>query len=103
MDPDDRVIGDTQNVFFVPDYERLWYVGLGAIERAKLAKDARASLLLWTRALKLWTAYVEQTDVHDRWLPLARAHMERARIEKAHAAKRAANLPKAQREEQIGL
>jgi len=89
MDSSDQIIGDRVGVFFVPAYERLWYLALGSAERARQAADARTALAFWQRTESLWASYVAQADPKDRWARLARAHLDRARTERALAEKRA--------------
>jgi tetratricopeptide (TPR) repeat protein len=84
-----RFIGDTQKVFFVPSYERYWYLAMGYTEDAKQAPDARHAAREWATAEFLWTKYVSQATSKDRWVPLARAHLERAHAERVSAEKRA--------------
>ena len=75
-------------VFFSPEREKDWYVALGFTEYAKEAEDARAAATWWERAEGCWREYVEDVKAHtaqDRWVELARA-----RFERAHAARLAA-------------
>jgi len=88
MDSSDQIIGDRVGVFFVPAYERLWYLALGSAERARSASDARTALAFWQRTEALWASYVAQADPKDRWSRLGRAHLDRARSERALAEKR---------------
>jgi tetratricopeptide (TPR) repeat protein len=89
MDPEERYIGNTTTVFFVPEYDRHWYLGLGRTERARQAAEARTAAFLWTKAEEEWAGYVTEADPKDRWLPLARAHLARVRAERAQAERRA--------------
>jgi tetratricopeptide (TPR) repeat protein len=84
-----RFINDTEKVFFVPSYERYWYLALGYTEDAKQAPDARHAAKEWATVEYLWLKYVAQATPHDRWVPLARAHLERAHSERVAAEKRA--------------
>jgi tetratricopeptide (TPR) repeat protein len=92
--PVGSIIGDPVNVFFVPDYERAYYIGLGLAEHAKQAKDRRTESLLWAKTASVWQAYVRgaegwnqsHKDRPDRWLPLARTHLARAERERERAA-----------------
>jgi tetratricopeptide (TPR) repeat protein len=88
LDTDMREIRSGPNVFFAPERERFWYVALGFTEYAKEAPDAKTSALLWHRAEGCWKEYVADVRAKtapDRWVDLARA-----RLEKAHAARLAA-------------
>jgi tetratricopeptide (TPR) repeat protein len=90
MDPDEQIVGRDPNVFFVPAYERLWYLALGRAEEAKQAPNAHVAARRWAEVERYWRQYVTAADAHDRWLPLARAHLDRARLERIAADKRAA-------------
>lgn len=84
QDPDERIIGDEESVFFVPRYERDWYFGLGRAEHAKQEPEPRAAYRRWLMVEQTWADYVSKTTSNDRWLPLARAHL--AAAEKARTA-----------------
>lgn len=43
MDPGEALIGHGQNVFFVPAYERLWYLALGATAHAREETEPTAA------------------------------------------------------------
>lgn len=83
MDPDEALIGRGPNVFFVPPYERLWYLALGAIVHAEDARETNAAAAAWARVEQLWEAYIAQAKATDRWVPLARAHLAKAKREHA--------------------
>jgi hypothetical protein len=88
LDTDMHEIRGGPNVFFAPERERYWYVALGFTEFAKEAPDAKTAALLWRRAEGCWrdyTADVRAKAENDRWIDLARA-----RLEKAHSARLAA-------------
>ncbi len=95
LDPKEAIIGDTTDVFFVPEYERQWYFGLGAAARARNAKDPRVAVRGWAQAEARWSTYLAEAEraTSDRWVALARAHRDRARIEKAAAQRRAGKAP----------
>ncbi|MDB4993078.1 MAG: hypothetical protein JWM74_510 [Myxococcaceae bacterium] len=96
MDTGLVLISHGQNVFFVPPYERLWYIALGTTVEAKAATDPRKALGYWQQVEELWTSYVEQAergDPKERWLPRARAHRDQAHAERVAAEKRAAKAP----------
>jgi hypothetical protein len=95
LDPDERILGGP-GVFFVPEYERFWYLGLAGIEHAAQSKDARAASIAWERAERQWAAYLsgaEKATPPDPWLPIARAHLAKCRAERLNAQKRAGKLP----------
>jgi tetratricopeptide (TPR) repeat protein len=73
-DPDEQIIGDRENVFFVPDYERDWYYGIGRAERARHEPDPKRAVAIWTLTLHTWLDYLARATPDDRWRPLAHAH-----------------------------
>jgi hypothetical protein len=83
-----RFIGDTQKVFFVPAYERYWYLAMGHTEDAKQAADADVAVREWKTVEGLWTKYLSQAVPADRWVSLARAHVKQAHQELVKAEKR---------------
>jgi tetratricopeptide (TPR) repeat protein len=87
-----RFISDTNKVFFVPAYERYWYLAMGYTEEAKQAMDPRKAAREWATVEYLWTKYVSQGTPRDRWVPLAKAHLERAHSERVAAEKRAKTI-----------
>lgn len=98
MDPEDRsmkrrpIIGDTQNVFFVPSYELYWYLALGSTEDAKQAPTATAAKYYWGRAVTLWRAYLapaEAIDKPEEWNTIAKKHLANAEKQLKDATERA--------------
>jgi tetratricopeptide (TPR) repeat protein len=83
MDPEDelrqqRPIIDSKNVYFVPAYEKFWYLALAATEDAKQTSSPAASLKAWAHAVTLWEAYVEpaQKIAHpEGWNAIALRHL----------------------------
>jgi len=91
------LIESNPNVFFVPAWERRWYVALLYSARARDAKDARDAAEDWTIAEQQWDAYIRQATAaggRDPYLPIARVRRERVEVERASAARRAARLPR---------
>jgi len=79
------------SVYFVPDYEREWYLSLGY---AALAIDAGAPSVAaehWRGAEAAMTSYVNGASRHhgDHWLPLARTRLDEIRKRRAAAEKKA--------------
>lgn len=74
LDPGMFLIGAGEHVFFVPAYERLWYLGLGAMELARKATDPSVAGAFWRRAEAHWREYIEQSQGQGRWASLARKH-----------------------------
>jgi tetratricopeptide (TPR) repeat protein len=88
-------INDHQNVFFVPDWEREWYLALGYAAEARAQKDARQAARMWGVSAGHWDAYVEHASISgadSRWLPIARARRDRAHAERSSAEQRAVKL-----------
>lgn len=73
-DPEEQIIGDRENVFFVPDYERDWYYGVGRAERARHEPDPTRAVAMWTLTFHTWLDYLARATPDDRWRPLAHAH-----------------------------
>lgn len=95
MDPDDRAILHDPSVFFVPAYERNWYLALGATARAEDAKLPAEAAKLWKQAEERWTKYIDPAPADDRWLAMARVRRDRARAQRAAAEARVAPATKA--------
>ena len=91
------IISDEENVFFVPEYERDYYKGLGEIAIATDATTARERVQHLERAerrfsayvrgaLDTWTPPIGQTDLkEDRWLGRAKKHVLLIRAELVRA------------------
>jgi tetratricopeptide (TPR) repeat protein len=89
-------IRNTDDVFFVPEWERDWYLALGESVAAQGASDPRDAAHGWAEAERHWMAYVSGAIAEgstDRWLPLARARLARTHAARVAAEKRAAKLP----------
>ena len=94
-DPVDQQL-NKPSVFFVPEYERYWYEGLGAMTRAALIDDPAAAVLWWEMAVAKWLQYAAAAGPRDRWYALATAH--RATCERSLAeAKRKATRARPER------
>jgi len=90
------LIAKDPDVFFVPDWERLWYLALGAEASAREATDPRDAASLWASAERAFTEYVNRATTaggHDPWLAIARVRLEHVQAERGGAEKRAAKLP----------
>jgi tetratricopeptide (TPR) repeat protein len=95
MDPGEHIIGDQENVFFVPAYEREWYFGMAESVHAKNAPSLREALDAWKRAEHHWSAYARSADGKgDRYAPLAAKHQSRARAAVQRVAAQVAELEK---------
>ncbi len=86
MDPENplrlkRPIIDSSSVYFVPAYEKFWYLALAATEDAKQAANAEASARAWGHTVALWKAYVEPAQTIDQpeaWNSVAERHLAAA-------------------------
>jgi tetratricopeptide (TPR) repeat protein len=90
------LIAKDPDVFFVPDWERLWYLALGAEASAREATDPRDAASLWASAERALTEYVNRATTaggRDPWLAIARVRLEHVQAERGGAEKRAAKLP----------
>jgi tetratricopeptide (TPR) repeat protein len=85
------------NVFFVPAWERRWYIALLHAARARDAKDARDAAADWTIAEQQWDAYIRESTAaggRDPYLAIAKVRRDHVEAERAAAERRAARLPK---------
>jgi tetratricopeptide (TPR) repeat protein len=89
------VIQDQQNVFFVPEWDREWYLALGEVAAATQAGDPREAARSWASAEGHWDAYVTRATkagARDPWLATARLRRERAHASLVVASARAAKI-----------
>jgi len=87
------IIHDEDNVFFVPDWEREWYLALGETAAAVAANDPRDEARSWAAAQQHWEVYLAHSAASgelDRWASLARSRLGRTRAARQDADKRAA-------------
>jgi hypothetical protein len=101
LDAFDRLIANPEQVFFVPSYERSWYLGLGAAARARMANDPRMSLVWAQRAEAHFADYVARANardrtapVKDRWKSLAEKRLAVAKSERKRIEVKVRTLPK---------
>ncbi len=90
------IIRDDREVFFVPDWEREWYLALGEASSAEGAADPRDEARDWANAEAHWDVYImraSEAGAHDRWLAIARSRRERVHAARLRAEQRAAKLP----------
>jgi tetratricopeptide (TPR) repeat protein len=90
------VILDEVAVFFVPAYERKWYLALGEAELAKSEADPRHALEHWRSTERLWVQYLtgaRAAKTPDRWTRIAERRLEVAKARRAEIEARAAKLP----------
>jgi tetratricopeptide (TPR) repeat protein len=103
-------IQDDDDVFFVPNWEREWYLALGEAALASDSTDARVAAVAWAQAERHWGTYFtaaasaraeaaaspggRETPV-DRWAALARLRRDHARRARIESEKRASASPPA--------
>lgn len=89
-------------VYFVPEYERSWYLALGEAGLALEATKPREAADHWRAAESEMTSYVNGATLHggDKWLDLARRRLDEIRRRRAEADKR---VPPHAREDDLGL
>lgn len=78
-------------VFFVPAWERQWYLALGSTALAQADPDAREAVAYLLEAEHEWDTYIVQALAAgggDRWLPIARARAARVHAMRLAAQKR---------------
>lgn len=87
---------ESDGVFFVPAWERDWYVALYKMARARSEHDPKVVHDYWANAEGVWDDYIGQAsaqgnDAKDPWLAIAKVRRERVHRELEAASKR---LPK---------
>jgi tetratricopeptide (TPR) repeat protein len=89
------VILRSEGVFFVPDWERLWYLALGAMVEAREDKDLGEAVRYWMNAEAQWDEYIAraETDGKDPWIAIAKVRRARTHQELEAAKKRAGARP----------
>ncbi len=95
-DPLDQRIS-SQDVFFMPEYDKYWYEGIGAIAHAQQIDDPATSILWWETAVAKWAEYVALATADDPWVRLAKAHQASCERQLEQAKKTAARTPKPRR------
>jgi tetratricopeptide (TPR) repeat protein len=79
------------SVYFVPDYEREWYLALGYAALALESSTPREIAEAWRSSESAMTTYVNKATIHgkDHWLALARRRLDEIRKRRAEADKHA--------------
>jgi tetratricopeptide (TPR) repeat protein len=91
------LIAHDPNVFFVPEWEREWYLALIASAAAREATDPRDAARAWTQAERHWERYADNAAAagrKDAWLGIAKQRRDRTHVERVAAEQRAAKMPK---------
>jgi tetratricopeptide (TPR) repeat protein len=91
------IASQNPSVYFVPEYERSWYLALGREALALgartpgVAVPARDAADHWKRAETEMMQYVSEATLHggDKWLERARKRLDEIRARRAEADKRA--------------
>jgi tetratricopeptide (TPR) repeat protein len=99
-------INDTSKVFFVPEWERHWYLALGCAAKARETLEPAESARLWALAERHREAYVGRSTASgaaDPWLAIARRRLEEVHSDRAAAARRAARSSPGGREGSLRL
>jgi len=79
------------NVFFVPEWERWWYLAIGSGAKARESTDAHDTWAYWTRAEHEWGEYIAGASTShgkDRWIAIAEVRRDRAHAERVAAERR---------------
>jgi len=91
------LIAHDPSVFFVPAWEREWYLALDAMAAARDAKDVREAAAWWDAADRHWETYVDRSSSSggaDPFLRVARVRRDQVHTKHLEAEKAAAKLPK---------
>ena len=94
LDSFDAVIGNREKVFFVPPYERGWYLGLGASARARKTNDPRMALRFAQKAEAHFADYVAHATETDRWKALADKRLAAAKRERLRLEAKVRAMPR---------
>jgi hypothetical protein len=91
------LIARDPDVFFVPEWERQWYLALASAIEARDSKDARDVAAHWARAEEHWDTYVERSSADgtpDLFAGIARVRRGQVHARRLAAEKAAAKLPR---------
>jgi tetratricopeptide (TPR) repeat protein len=89
------LIARDPDVFFVPEWEREWYLALAAAADAHEAKDPRNMEAYWGMAEMHWDTYIERASADggkDLFLRIAHVRRDQVHARKLAAEKAAAKL-----------
>jgi tetratricopeptide (TPR) repeat protein len=77
LDQNMFLITESENVFFEPAYERLWYIGMGLDAVARDSTDAETRISALQRSAAVWEAYIAQASTErETWAARASAHLQ---------------------------
>jgi tetratricopeptide (TPR) repeat protein len=91
------LIAHDRAVFFVPEWEREWYLALRDSAAAHEAKDARSAAERWAQAERHWARYIERASAEgsgDLFVPIARVRLKETEARRLAAEKQAVKLPR---------
>ncbi len=89
FDPDARRL-TSSDVFFVPDYDKYWYLALACAARASSTAEPPTQVLWWERAALSWKQYIDNASPSDPWVAIARRRSDACARELRAARVRAA-------------
>jgi tetratricopeptide (TPR) repeat protein len=87
------VIRDHVDVYFVPAWEREWYLAMGEAADADGAPDDVARARMWASAEGHWQAYLSGAGTANRWAATARIRLEHARARRIACERRVPKAP----------
>ena len=85
------LITHDDHVFFVPEWERWWYLALGSAALARDSTDAHDAWAYWAESEHEWGEYVAGASAgreKSQWLAVARLRLAHAHAERVAAEKR---------------
>jgi len=91
VDPGMKMVINTKVVFFIPDYDRLWYVALGM--QAMAASQSRASMVAQSLLMAelAFTEYLAKARAHgDAWIHVVEMRLASVKKKRIDAEARAA-------------
>ena len=91
------IIAQDPAVFFVPAWEREWYLALASSAAARDATDVRDAAAMWADAEHHWDSYVQGAAAgggRDPWLAIARARRDHTAALRKDAENRATKMPR---------
>jgi tetratricopeptide (TPR) repeat protein len=96
-------IRDHDNAFFVPEWEREWYLALGEEAAARDEPGPSEAAASWAAAERHWSTYVDRATAaggaadapsgETSWLAIARARLGQAHAQRVRADTRARTTP----------
>jgi tetratricopeptide (TPR) repeat protein len=91
------IIAQDPAVFFVPAWEREWYLALASSAAARDATDVRDAAAMWADAEHHWDSYVQGAAAsggRDPWLAIARTRRDHTSALRKEAESRAVKMPR---------